>query len=220
MSDEVNVEELKTSIAKLEANNKDLKAEKKKLQEQVAKFDGVDIEALQQAAVKLAKVEKEMLEADGKYEQLYKELNDQHLTLQSTFEQEKKQLLEKVDTVTKENALTSALTKVGVDPIMLEVASSTLLPKVGLVEGKPMVGGKDVGGFVKEWAATDLGKRFVPSGNSGGNATGSENTGTQAEAEYFNPASPNFNYTKQGMVRKTNPELADKLTKRFANKKK
>lgn len=208
------------SIDKLTQNNSDLKKEKKKAQDLASRFDGVDLDKLQSAANQLAKMEQDKLEQDGEFKKLYETAVAQANADKEAWDNEKKQLQLKNDSIIKSNDLSNALSNAGVDPVLREIATNSLIDQVGLVEGKSMVGNQSVTDFVKEWAETDVGKRFIPAGNTGGGGGGSEQGVVQAESKWFDPNSSEFNLTKQGQVRSANPELADKLAKKFANRRK
>lgn len=98
-----------------------------------------------------------------------------------------------------ENGLVAELTKAGVtDPDYLEMAKMAHIGKIKIVtegdERKAMYGDKPVADAIKEWAATDAGKKVVAAPlNGGGGAVGSKTTGGTGKAmsqEAFNALRP------------------------------
>ena len=84
-----------------------------------------------------------------------------------------------------ENGLIKALTDNGVtDPVYLEMAKALHLGQVKIVADgdtrKAMHGEKDLDAAIKEWAATDAGKKVVSApNNSGGGAPGGKGAGAE-----------------------------------------
>jgi hypothetical protein len=82
-----------------------------------------------------------------------------------------------------ENKLTAALVDANVAPHFMDAAKALLKGKAAVeMDGDNRLvkaDGKDVGEFVKEWAASDAGKHYVSApGNAGGGATGPNGNGT------------------------------------------
>jgi hypothetical protein len=163
---------LQASVARLESKNRELIAD-------IRKSSGVKPEDLAAAEARAETAEAKV----------------------TTLEKSVKTLTTERDTATKaleaeqgvthkliaENGLVKALTDHNVtDPAYLEAAKSMLLGTVKVVaEGetrKALFGDKDLSEAVKEWAASDVGKKFVAAPiNGGGGAGGSTTTGGTAK---------------------------------------
>lgn len=111
-----------------------------------------------------------------------------------------------------DNGLTAELVKAGVAPAMLPAVKALLAGHVQVkVDGdqrKAVVGDKDLGAFVTEWASGPEGKHFVAAPtNSGGGAPGGKDGGGTV-----NPwAKASFNLTEQGRIFTENPQLAEQM---------
>ena len=97
---------------------------------------------------------------------------------------------------------------------LLEVVAEGDSFKV-LVKGEP---GKKLGDFVaglkesKPWG-------FQPSGANGGGASNHQGGGGNAHAQYFDPKSPTYNYTKQLDLAKADPKAFEAMRSQFPDTK-
>lgn len=206
------IEEAKKPL--IEKRDELLKSQKK-LKEQMKQFEGIDLEKLQSAAAKLEEMEMDADKQNGEYKKLYDKLvatsTEQINSLKELVNKEK----EHTNNFRKETELMAALTAQGVLPEMSGPAKKLLLSDIALTDDNiPMVGDKPVMDYVKEWATTDVGKRFFSNGNQGGDAIG-PGKGLPAEAEFYNPKSPKFNKTEQARIANKDPKAHERYKKVF-----
>lgn len=159
---------LKDSVTKLETKNEELIGENRKLK-RGAEIKPEDLTAAEERADKaekaLAEVQKELKAATTA-----KEKAEKALETESSFTA--KLLIQ--------DGLKSALIEAGVkDPDYLDLAvakfSSSAKVTVDGEERKATIGDKPLADHIKEWAATDAGKKFVAAPtNSGGGAGGGD----------------------------------------------
>ncbi len=199
MSDEntnPEIDALKESVAKLEANNKRLTAELKEARksaeitpEQLAAVE----DARDKALAELATAQKTAKDATKAAETATKALE-----AETGFTQK----------LLVENGLLETLAKNGVtDPAYQKAAVAMLKSGVQIVaDGEARVakvGDKALADHVKEWASSDEGKRFVAApNNSGGGAhggagSGTQKTATRAQFDAMTPAS-RMEFAKSG----------------------
>lgn len=163
--------ELADSVAKLEENNKLLT---KQLREQRAKA-ATEVDPAEHA--KLQERLEELTSALAESEKTYKK---QVADLQKQAEQSTK-LFESEQGFTqkllRDNGLTEALMKAGVEPTFMKAVKAMLQDQVQIVADgdnrKAVVGDKALADFVTEWASSDEGKVYIKApANDGGGAPG------------------------------------------------
>jgi hypothetical protein len=137
----------------------------------------------------------EVARLEGELETTQGELREAQSKLRVT-ERDLKRANDERDTATRErdtavternnelltNSLNAALIENKVAPHFMDAANALLKGKATVeVEGdvrKVLIDGKDVGEFVKDWAASDAGKHYVTApANGGGGATGPNGNG-------------------------------------------
>lgn len=170
------------ATAKLDAKNKELIAELREAKRGKT-IDPADVEKLEsridELTTKLTAAEKAAKDATTAAEKAAKALEQE-----SGFTHK----------LVAENGLLKALSDAGVtDPTYLDVAKAFHLPNVKVIaEGdarKAMYGDKPVDEAIKEWAASDAGKKLVAAPNNGGGGApggkgGSEGTKTMTRAAF------------------------------------
>ncbi len=159
-----------------QAKNRNLLDEFKKTQAALRAKDGVDPADLAKAEAEAERLKTELTAAQKTAKDM------------TTAAEKATKALEAESTVTHrlvaENGLMKALADAGVtDPAYLEAAKAMHISSVKVaVEGdarKPMYGDKELDAAVKEWAASDVGKKFVSApNNSGGGSGGGGGGGT------------------------------------------
>jgi len=202
------------AVSGLKDKNTELIGKLKKATTQLNGFVDVDLKQLAKDSKTLKALQKKQDEAENNYKKLYGQQTDQHKTDTDKLTSERDTARKEVKTLKKTTKLQTALVEHHVDPVMMQAAEGMLLPEISLTdEGEAMVGDKKVTEFIKSWAETDVGKRFVTDGNSGGGAGGDGGRHPANEAKYFDKASKEYNLTKQAAINKTNPALYQKLAK-------
>lgn len=208
-----------TATEGLTAKNQELLNEIKTLRKKGDGLSEAELEALREKAKIADDLEKKQLEEKGEYEKLLSKVRDQH-----TKEVEKLTAqLQGRDTTIHDllvtGGLTSALSESNVNPALLKAAMKLLADDVQIVEidGKQVarVGDKTVTDFVKDWAASDVGKNFVLNGNSGGGGSGGGGGGVDKNEKYFDPNNAEYSLTKQAEVYKTDQKAYDSLSAKF-----
>ena len=199
----------------LKNKNKELLDKLHKMKGTLSMFDDVDVKALQKDQKTLQKMLKQQEEEKGEYKKLYAKQREDHAQAIDKLKQERTEAQNAVKSLQKQTALSTALIKAKVEPVMLEAAEKLLFNDIGLTDdGNAVVGDKPVEEFVKDWAITDIGKRFVTPPNSGGGAAGSGSSGSK-DVDYFDKKSNAYSLTEQAKIAKKNPELYNKLHKQF-----
>ena len=166
-------------------------------------------------AKELKKLQKKQAEDDNDLTKLNKQLNQDFTELKTSTTATRLEL----DALKRSSALKTELVKLRVDPILLDTAEQILLPRTqfekddGVNTGSIVADDKPLGDFLKDWATTDVGKRFVSEGHSGGGAGGSHNSTSTPEAKFFDKKSKHYSVTEQAKVAKNNPALYAKLAK-------
>lgn len=161
-------DKVQESIDKLEAKNAELVGDLRKAR----KAGEIKPEDLTAAEERADKAEAKLKELEGSVKTLTKERDTAVKSL--TDEQGVTHRL------IAENGLVAELTKLGVtDPDYLDMAKSKHLPNVKVVaegaERKALYGDKPLADALKEWAATDAGKKVIAApANSGGGAPGGQ----------------------------------------------
>jgi hypothetical protein len=160
---EARIEAMDAKVTEALAEAKKAKAEARKLQE----IDPAEVQRLEDALEKAQGAAKESARL-AKVNQEAAEKATKALESESKFNQR----------LLSENGLTKVLSENGVtDPAYLAAAMAMHMPNLSIVtEGdnrKAMYGDKDVATAIKEWAAGDIGKKFVSAPvNAGGGAHG------------------------------------------------
>lgn len=212
-------EAVNTAVSGLKEKNDELLGKLKKTTKQLNGFEGVDVVQLAKDSKALKKLQQEKDKKDNNYKKLYDQQSEQHTTETAKLTKERDKAKTKVEVLKKTTSLQKALIMNHVDPVMMEAAESMLLPSVSLTdEGKAKVGDKTIADHIKEWAVTDVGKRFVSDGNSGGGSGGDGGSKGNSDAKYFDKKSEHYNITKQAQINKTNPALYAKLVKPLKKK--
>lgn len=198
----------------LSDKNAQLLKELKDARKASSQFEGLDLAALKTAADELSKLKADKLEADGEYKKMYEQQKSDHSTMLEKLSGANKELTNKLIDTTKANALTNALVGNNVIPELVDVAMRTLKDQVAVGDdGIPVVGDKAVSDFVKDWAASPVGKHFVKSGNSGGGGNGNDGGSVDSNAKYFDKKSPDYNLTKQAQLATADPTAYAALKK-------
>lgn len=170
----------------LEAKRDELLTEVKNLKAELRKTQDINPADLQAAEERAEKAEAALKEAQGQVKALTTERDKAVKALESETGFTQKLLIQ--------DGLKSALLANGVkDEDFIDALSTKFAGSASIVvEGdvrKAMIGDKAVGDYVKEWAASDAGKKFVSApDNSGGGATGGKGGGqggkTMARAQF------------------------------------
>lgn len=189
-------------------------SENKKILE---KIKGVDIEKLIKDSQDLSTLQQQLDKEKGEYKKLYENLT-------SAVEKEKTDLINRAKTAEtglahykKQTKISAAMAKIGVDPIMLDIAVESILPKAAIDDSDViMVDGKGIDDFIKSWSESDVGKRFIVSGNSGGGAGGGGDMSPETAARFFDPKSKDYNLTEQAKIAKADIAMYNRLRKKFS----
>lgn len=178
------------------------------------KFEDIDLEKLQEAAVKLEAAEQEKLEAEGKWEEAYTKLKGEHQGVVDELKVANGVLKGELESTTLKNGVTIELMGLDIIGDLSEVAVTTLLAQASLnEEGAVVMGDKPIADFMTEWAEGPVGKHFIKSGNSGGDSGGNSGDDHATFEQYFKPGT--VNQTKQEELRKTNLPAFELLDKQY-----
>lgn len=186
------------SIAEAAQNDDGNRDVAKKLQDQKAALDGQWQRKLDQA---VAKVTKERDDAVS--------------------ERDTERGGRRADTIDRQ--LGKAMGEAGItDPDLAEAAAAMIRGHVEVVDddgqlrvlSKAEFGGDDVVSYVKTWAGTDKGKKFVTKA-AGGDATGG---GPKVDSKDNPWSAVHWNMTSQGRIRAADPAKADRLAKLAGHK--
>jgi len=202
----------------LKSKNSELLGKIKKLSEVADKVKDIDIDSLLAAKTELEDIKKKGDEEKGEYKKLYDTLKAEKDKETGKLVSDLSAAKETILAMNKKNAVVSAITSSGISipAPLFDIAINNILPNIAVDDtGKAMVGDKKVTDFVKEWAASEVGKHFVVSGNSGGGANGGGGDGMNSEAKYFDKKSPDYNLTEQARLAKTNIELYNRLKRQY-----
>lgn len=180
--DEVNAL-IEKEVEGLKKNNAELKAEKKKLQDQQGELSE-RLKALEDAADEAERIK---AEKDGDVKTAVEKVEAKLRKELAAKDAEKSSLQGQLQTLLVDNGLNEALTKAGVAPQYMDAAKALLRTKhkVEIVdsEGQPtaQIEGKSLAEAVSEWAQGDHGKHFIAApSNSGGGAQGANGNGRAA----------------------------------------
>jgi hypothetical protein len=197
------IEELKIGNEALVAKNKEVLAEKRKLQ---AKYQEVDVDSyhklLEENESLKATLEKTQKQYKQDTEKLSNELSSKDTYLTKTI---------------LEEGLSKALLEAGVDKQFLKASLAMLKNDAKVVnkdgEYKAIIGDKDIAEFLPKWMETE-GKIFtLKSPDVGAGSNGGSSGGGSDIKKYFDRNNSEFSLTKQAEILKTNPDLYKQLSK-------
>lgn len=203
MADEkqIDVEELKGEIDALKAKNRELIAELRKARG-----------TTNEEAARLASELEELRAENAKLNTALKKAAESTLNLQKEYEEQLKTKSSALQRLVRDEGLVKALTSEKVRSEFLPAVVALLRDKVEVDEEKLEAfvadGGirKPLDQFVKEWAASDMGKNFITAPlSSGGGALGAGRESVQTKAW------KDMNIDEQTTLFRTNPELARRL---------
>lgn len=199
---------IEESVSRLEAKNEEVIGENRKLKQQVRAAGEITPETLQAAEDRADKAEAKIAELDKSVKTLTGERDKAVKALEAETGFTSKLLVQ--------DGLKSALIANGVkDEDFIDTLSAKFALGAQVVtEGDARVakiGDKSISDHIKEWAASDAGKKFVEApNNSGGGAGG----GKGGQGDAVNPfAKESFNMTEQGRLYKEDPAKAAALAK-------
>lgn len=154
-------DEHETAVAGLKAKNKTLLAKLAKANENDGTGDSAEV----------ARLENELETSQKALKVAEKALKVANTSLEETTASRDAELAANRKLIV-DNGLTDALTKANVAPALLDAARALHASSVVIKEDngvrKAVVGGKDLGSYIAEWAQGDQGKHFVAAGNNGG----------------------------------------------------
>lgn len=203
-------------IAGLKRKNEELLAKLSDAKKITDRLSGVDLDKLIEDSKELSEYKKKSDEEKGEYKKLYEQLKGSMDEEKKKLESDLKRTVEDLATLRKTTAIAGELSKIGVDPVLLDIATKYLIPHAAIDSDKVLLGGKSPEEFAKEWAVTDIGKKFVISGNSGGGATGSDDNHSGGNAKFFDKKSRDYSLTEQAKLAKTNIAGYNRLRKQFS----
>lgn len=165
---------VEAAIEPLERKKDELLGEVKKLR----KNSTIDPDEHQKLADKVTELEAKITESGKALKSAEKKAEQAEKALQSESGAVQKLLVD--------NGLTAELVKIGiVKPAQQKAVKAMLSSQVTVkIDGEnriAVVGDKPLGDFIKEWAASDEGKEFVPAAQNTG--SGAQGTGTGAGAK-------------------------------------
>jgi len=192
--------ELKQSVSRLEANNAELTAEKKKASERATKAEN-DLKFSTEK--KETQIEEVRAAVQAELQPRIDDLTNENGNLKG-----------QLDKVLIDNGLTQALAQAKVLPHFMDAAALLIRNKhkAEVKNGAAVIDGKPLADFVAGWAGTDTGKHYVAADDNGGGGAGGGNGGGK-DGETNPWAKATFNLTKQGQITRDNPELASRLKK-------
>lgn len=189
-------EKFEESVAKLETKNTELVGDLRKAR----KSSEIKPEDLAAAEDRAEKAEAKVKELDGTVKTLTKERDTATKALEAESSVTHR--------LVAENGLLKALSDAGVtDPAYLEAAKAMHIGAVKVVadgEGrKALYGDKELAEAVKEWAGSDVGKKFVSAPNNGGGGAGGGGgnaAGKTMARSQFNALTPaeQMSFSKEG----------------------
>ena len=186
--DEEVKKEVETATKPLSEKRDEILAEKKKLQNRLKLFDGVDVESYNKLKGQLEELElKEIFEA-GDLEALKSALTSKHQAELDGLEAKLSSAETFISNLLVDQGLTDSLLKANVSERYLPAVKALLKDGVQIItdettgERKAVVGDVPLNEYVEKWAASDEGKNYISAQpNSGGGAQGgsgsAENSG-------------------------------------------
>lgn len=210
----------------LEDSKTGLQKDIKKFKKQLKDFDGIDPVEHTKIKTELQNLKDKTGKDETDAEKRIRVMRDQHET-------EMKDLKESVSKLKKagkkskkesqknflEKELAKALAKAGIKKTLISAAERILKPDVVVTiengKMKAIAGDKSLKDHVKDWAKSEEGKHFIKApSNKGGNANGGDDSKSENDYEkYFKSKTKNI--TKQILLKKSNPDLHDKLSKKY-----
>lgn len=212
-------EAVKTATKPLEDTKDGLLKDIGKLKEATKQFDGVDLEALKQAAADLERINKEKHSKESDAEKALRLAKEQHEATMTSLKSDVEALKGANRKLLVDDTLRKALVGVSVDPVLLDAAMNLHKPNVSVLneDGAQVakVGDSTIEEFVKSWTTTDEGKRFVvaPTNTGGGAAGGGTQVPANEAAKFFDKKSSQYSLTEQIKLKKSDPALYDRLSK-------
>lgn len=198
----------------LRAKNAELLGKLKKAGEVLDKVKDLDIDSLLAAKTELDTLKSKSDEEKGEYKKLYETLKAEKDTVVADLTGKIKEKESKLTTMAKKNSVVAAIVenKLSIPGPLMNIAIDTIMTNVAVDDtGEAKVGDKSVTDFVKEWSASEIGKHFVASGNSGGGANGGAGDSESSWTKFFDKKSPHYNLTEQAKLAKTNIDLYNRL---------
>lgn len=212
-------------VAGLKAKRDELLEAQRKLKDQIKQFEGIDPERVRALEKTLAENEEARLIADGKIDELIsKRISREQATWQSQLEQKDSELqqvrqqVEALQGATIQSGIAAAAQRAGLAPTAIEDAQLIARHSGWQVEdGVPVL--RDSNGEVvrgksgpitfDEWLESqrEIRPHWFPA-PKGGQASGNRSGGSR-------PANPwkkdSFNLTEQGIILRSDPQLAERL---------
>lgn len=209
--------------AKIEAETEGLKNKNAALLDEIsgykgtlAKIKGLDLDTLIASSKELESLKKKGDEDRGEYKKLYEALQKTHDETVSSLNSKITDISSEFSNHKKKSIIISGLSKVEVDPVVIDVAAKDIFDKAAIDDkGVVTIDGKPVDTFMESWATSDVGKRFVISGNSGGGAggDGGDGAGAKGNERFFDRKSKEYSLTEQSKLSKTNIAEYNRLRK-------
>lgn len=206
----------------LERSNEGLKADITKLKTKSKEFEGVNLDQLKADAKELVELKESIKNKETETEKALRIASEQHKRETESMKKELAILTESSKRALVDNVLMQSLVKNNVKSSLISAAQTIIKGKVSILEEGnervAKVGDKTIEEYVSEWVKSEEGKHFVLAPkNSGGDASGSgEGEGGEGEFDkFFDKKSKSYNITQQVILKKKNPELYNKLLKKF-----
>jgi prefoldin subunit 5 len=207
MSDDIQAK-IDEAVAGLKRKNEELLGKIKDLK---AKVPDVDVEKLKADAAELRKMREAADKEKGEYKKLYESLQKKYTKLETDLEHVRKSKVE----LRRDIALDKVLRQHKVIPETADILAAALAPKISEVEGEFVAEGKPLEDYVKDFVSSDVGKRFIEHGDSGGGATGGSGKSEHDYAKYFKKGD-DYNLTKQAELAKSDPAAFKTLKERYS----
>jgi hypothetical protein len=202
--------------ARINAETEGLKNKNSELLGKLSKIKDLDIDQLLADSKAFAEFQKKSAEEKGEYKTLYEQLKSATDTEATTLKTKVSELESQITSMKKTSAISKALSEKQVDPLLLDLAVNSVVGDAAIDDkGNVLVKGKPLKDFTESWANSEIGKRFIISGNSGGNGTGGDGGGGDTFAKYFDPKSEHYSVTKQAELAKTNVAEYNRLSTQF-----
>lgn len=162
----------------LRKNRDDLLEEKKRLKDQIdSAGSSEEVKALKERLKRMEKAEERAkLEAKEDYEGALKSVREEYEAALREKEEALTQVSSKYSTLVTDQALTTALSEVGVKKELMPGAKALFRSQVELKDDQPLIEGKPVAEALKAWASDEEAKAWLAAPlNSGAGARGSRN---------------------------------------------
>jgi len=168
------IEVIKEAIEKqtsglAESKNKIL-AEKKKLQERIKLFEGIDPERAKQLETEYEELQNKISEKDNDATAIKKALETKYTKQIKEYEENLNTYKSKYEQKMIDETLTTELEKIGVtNPIYKKSVKALLKEQIKLQDDTVFLGEEPVDSYIKKWSETEDAKAFItPAENSGG----------------------------------------------------